>query len=155
MRICDLFDKYRDGELGPAEQSEFQSHLAVCRDCRGKMSLLNNLVHVLKQEEIRPLDLANQIAQRAFQEQDSWSTLVISWLRPGPAWVAALGMMIVPFSFLWLKPIGQKLDFYSEYEKLMSETESINLSSSTIVSQSQAHTDSELVLWLEQEGQSQ
>jgi hypothetical protein len=153
MRICNLFDRYRDGELGPAEQSEFQSHLTVCEDCRGKMSLLNNLVHVLKQEEIRPMDLANRIAQRAFQEQESWSALVVSWLRPGPTWVAALGMMIVLFSFLWLKPIGQKPDFYSEYEKLMSETESVNLSSSTSISQ--ARTDSELVLWLEQEGKSQ
>jgi len=153
MSICDLFDKYRDGELGPAEQSEFQSHLAVCEDCRGKMSLLNNLVHVLKQEEIRSLDLADQIARRAFLDQESWSTLVVSWLRPGPAWVAALGMMIVLFSFLWLKPIGQKLDLYSEYDKLMSETESVNLSSST--GTSQARTDSELVLWLEQEGKSQ
>jgi hypothetical protein len=153
MRICDLFDKYRDGELGPAEQSEFQSHLAVCEDCRGKTFLLNNLVHVLKQDEIRHLDLADQIARRAFMEQESWSALVVSWLRPGPAWVAALGIMIVLFSFLWLKPIGQKLDLYSEYDKLMSETESVTLSSST--SLSQARTDSELVLWLEQEGKSQ
>jgi hypothetical protein len=153
MRICDLFDKYRDGELGSVEQGEFQSHLAVCEECRGRMSLLNNLVHILKQEEIRPMDLANQIARRAFQEQESWSTLVVSWLRPGPAWVAALGMMIVLFSFLWLKPIGQKLDFYSEYDKLMSETEAVDLSSSTSISQ--ARTDSELVLWLEQEGKSQ
>ena len=153
MRICDLFDKYRDGELGSAEQSEFQLHLAVCEECRGKISLLNNLVHILKQEEIQPVDLARQIARRAFQEQDSWSTLVISWLRPGPAWVAALGMTIALFSFLWLKPIGQKLDFYSEYEKLMSDTETVNLSSSTSISQ--VRTDSELVLWLEQGGRSQ
>ena len=117
------------------------------------MALLNNLVHILKQEECRSVDLANQIARRAFLEQESWSTLVISWLRPGPAWVAALGMLIVLFSFLWLKPVGQKLDFYSEYEKLMSETESVNLSSST--SLSPARTDSELVLWLEQGGISQ
>jgi hypothetical protein len=153
MQICDLFDTYRDGELGSVERSEFQSHLAVCEECRGKMSLLNNLVHILKQEESQPMDLANQIARRAFLEQESWSTLVVSWLRPGPAWVAALGMMIVLFSFLWLKPVGQKLDFYSEYEKLMSETESVNLSSST--SLSPARTDSELVLWLEQGGESQ
>jgi hypothetical protein len=153
MRICDLFDKFRDGELGSAEQSEFQSHLAACEDCRAKKFLLNNLVHVLREDEIRPMDLADQIARRAFQEQDSWSTLVVSWLRPGPAWVAALGMLIVFFSFLFFKPIGQKLDFYSEYEKLMSETETVNLSSSSSISP--ARTDSELVLWLEQEGKSQ
>jgi anti-sigma factor RsiW len=153
MRTCSLFDRYRDGELGPAEQSKFQSHLAICEDCRGEMALLNNLVHILKQEEIPSLDLANRIARRAFLEQESWAALVVSWLRPGPAWAAALSIMLVLFSFLWLMPGSQKLDTYSEYEKLMSEAEDINLSLSTSISQ--ARSDSELVLWLQQEGTSQ
>jgi hypothetical protein len=153
MRTCSLFDKYRDGELGLAEQNEFQSHLAVCEDCRGKMALLNNLVHVLKQEEIPSLDLANRIARRAFLEQESWAALVVSWLRPGPAWAAALSIMLIFFSFLFLMPSSQKLDTYSEYEKLMSEAEDINLSPSTSISQ--VRSDSELVLWLQQEGTSQ
>jgi anti-sigma factor RsiW len=153
MRTCDLFDKYRDGELGSAEQSEFQSHLAVCENCRTKMSLLNNLAHILKLEKLQPLDLANQIAQQAFLKHESWAALVVAWLRPAPAWAAALGMTLVLFSFLWLKPGNQKLDFYSEYEKLMSETETVNLGAGTGISQ--VRSDSELVLWLEQEGKSQ
>jgi hypothetical protein len=153
MRICDLFDKYRDGELESAEQSEFQSHLATCENCRTKTSLLNNLVHILRQEESQPMDLANQIAQQAFLKRESWAALVVTWLRPVPAWAAAFSMMLVLFSFLWFMPGKQNLDFYSEYEKLMSETESINLVTNTSISQ--VRSDSELVLWLEREGKSQ
>ena len=152
MRTCDLFNKYRDGELGSAEQSEFKSHLASCENCRTKMSLLNNLVHILKQEELRPLDLANQIAQRAFQKDESWSALVVSWLRPGPAWAAALSMMVVLFSFFWLMSGKQQFDMYSEYQKLMDDEAAINLGTTT--SLSQARTDSELMLWLAQGGES-
>jgi anti-sigma factor RsiW len=153
MRTCDLFDNYRDGELGSAEQSEFKSHLASCDNCRAKISLLNNLVHILKQEESQPLDLANRIAQKAFLKDESWADLVVSWLRPGPAWAAALGMMLVLFSFLWLMSGKQQLDMYSEYEKLMDDEAAINLGASTSISQ--VRTDTDLVLWLEREGGSQ
>jgi anti-sigma factor RsiW len=153
MRTCDLFDNYRDGELGSAEQSEFKSHLASCDNCRAKISLLNNLVHILKQEESQPLDLANRIAQKAFLKDESWADLVVSWLRPGPAWAAALSMMLVLFSFLWLMSGKQQLDMYSEYEKLMDDEAAINLGASTSISQ--VRTDTDLVLWLEREGGSQ
>jgi anti-sigma factor RsiW len=153
MRTCDLFDKYRDGELGSAEQREFKSHLASCENCRAKMSLLNNLVHILKQEESQPMDLANRIAQKAFLKNESLADLVISWLRPGPAWAAALSMMLVLFSFLWLMSGKQQLDMYSEYEKLMDDEAAINLGASTSISQ--VRTDTDLVLWLEREGGSQ
>ena len=146
MRTCNLFDKYRDGELDAVARSEFESHLAACQDCRTKMSLLNNLVQILKQEEIRPPDLAAQIARRAFQPNNSWDALVISWLRPGPA-LAALTLVLALFSFLWLMPGSQRVDTFSEYEALMDETDSV-----IAPAVSQVSNDSELVLWLEQEG---
>ena len=49
MRTCNVFDKYRDGELNSAERNEFEKHLAVCENCQTKTALLNNIVHVLKQ----------------------------------------------------------------------------------------------------------
>jgi anti-sigma factor RsiW len=151
MRTCDLFDKYRDGELKADEQSEFQSHLAICGECRMKTALLNNLVQVLKREEIRPPDMADQIARRAFQKERSWDSLVASWLlRPGPA-LAALSLMLALFSFLWLLPGNSQVSAYSEYEKLMDEAESINLKAS----QSQTGNESAIILWLQQEGNSQ
>jgi hypothetical protein len=146
MRICKLFDKYRDGEVDAVERSEFESHLAICDDCRTKISLLNNLAHILRQEELPPLDLADRIAQRAFRQGYSWDALIISWLRPGPA-LATLAVMLVLFSFLWLMP-GSRQIVYSEYEKLMEEVDAINLEASAL----QIHNDSELVMWLEQEG---
>jgi|WetSurSiteA1Bulk_404760.scaffolds.fasta_scaffold06128_5 anti-sigma factor RsiW len=153
MRTCDLFNKYRDGELGAAEQSEFKSHMASCENCRTKMSLLNNLVYILKQEESQPMDLANRIAQKAFLKDESWAALVVSWLRPGPAWAAAFGMMLVLFSFLWVMSGKQRFDMYSEYQKLMDDESAISLGTST--SLSQVRTDSELMLWLAQGGNSQ
>jgi len=152
MRTCDLFDKYRDRELGSVDRGEFESHLAACDDCRMKMSLLNNLVHVLKQEELRPMDLANQIARQAFLKRESWSSLVVSWLRPGPAW-AAVSLILALFAFLFLMPGTKQLDIYSEYEKLMDEAEAVTLSTNT--SLSQAKSDMDLILWLEQEEESQ
>ena len=150
MRTCDLFDKYRDGELGSAERSEFQSHLSACEDCRIKMSLLNNLVQVLRQEEVRPLDLADQIARKAFLKDQSWDALLVSWLRPGPV-LATLSLMLVLFSFLWLLPGNGQVSAYSEYQKLMDEADSINQKASL----EQADAESALALWLQQEETSQ
>jgi predicted anti-sigma-YlaC factor YlaD len=150
MGTCNAFDKYRDGELTASEAGEFESHLAACEDCRAKMSLLNNLVHVLRQEESRPLDLADRIARQAFRRGNSWDSLVVSWLRPGPS-LAALAIVVMLFSFLWLMPGGEPVNSYSEYEGLMDEADTINLGPSG----TQVHSDSELVMWLETEGNSQ
>jgi anti-sigma factor RsiW len=150
MRTCKVFDKYRDGELNAAEREDFESHLAVCEDCRIKMSLLNNLVHVLKQEELRPMDLADRIARRAFRHDKPWDSLVVSWLHPGPA-LAALALVLVLVSFLWLTPGDKQISLYPEYEKLMEDADAINLE----VKASQLDNDSELIVWLQQEGNSQ
>ena len=149
MRTCNVFDKYRDGELNSAERNEFEKHLAVCEDCGAKMALLNNIVHVLKQEEINPLDQADLIAQRAFRAGNSWDALVVSWLRPGQA-LAALTLVLVLFSFLWIIPENQKINAYSEYEQLMAETDEVLLG----MSGTTVRDDSEHMLWLKQEGQS-
>lgn len=151
MNICSLFDRYRDRELDDAARSRFESHLKDCADCRFKMSLLNNLVHAIKSEELRPKDLSAQIARRAFQPKKSWDALVVSLLRPGPA-LATLAMFIVLFSALWMISSDlQRNSAYYEYEKLMDDADAMNVGSRI----SQARTDSELVMWLEQEGMSE
>jgi hypothetical protein len=149
MRTCNVFDKYRDGELNPAERSAFELHLAVCEHCRTKMTLLSKIVHILRQEEVRPLDQADRIARKAFNLGSSWDALVVSWLRPGPA-MAALALVLVLFSFLWIIPGNQRINAYSEYQQLMDETNAVSLGTSV----SQLRNDSELVLWLELEGHS-
>ena len=146
MPICNDFDKYRDGELSALERSEFESHLADCRDCSSKIALLNNLVCVLKNEELQPLDMADRIARRAFQQDDSWATLIVSWMRPGPA-LAALALVSVLFSFLWIMPVSQQTNRYSEYEQLMSEADAAKM-----VTASQIYNDNELMGWLALEG---
>jgi hypothetical protein len=150
MNTCDLFDKYRDEELGVAERSDYSSHLVVCAECRAKMSLLDNVVHILKQDAIEPVDQAERIARQAFRQSRSWDTLVVSWLRPGPAF-AALALTAVVFSFIWLMPGYRQINILTEYEKLMEEVDAIGLRTSI----SQTNNDSEFVAWLEQEGNPQ
>lgn len=150
MRTCDLFDKYRDGELEASGQKEFHAHLLTCEDCRAKTALINNLVLVLKQEEIRPLDMADQIARKAFLKGKSWDALVVSWMHPGPV-LAALSLMLVLFSFLWLLPGTGQVSAYSEYEELMDEADFINQKAGL----SQVSSESALGIWLQQEGNSQ
>jgi hypothetical protein len=150
MRTCNVFDKYRDGELNSAERNEFEKHLAVCKDCQAKTVLLDNIVHVLKQEEINPVDRAELIARQAFRSGNSWDVLVVSWLRPGQA-LAALTLVLILFSFLWIIPENQKINAYSEYEQLMTETDEVFLGMSTPT----VRDDSEHMLWLKQEGQPQ
>lgn len=151
MQLCDLFDKYRDGELGRSEGSDFESHLAECADCRAKMSLLDNLAFILKQDPaVMPMDLSAQIAEKAFHQNKTWDALVIGWLRPGPAFVA-LFLVCVLFSALWLVPGYQPTSAYSEYEKLMDEASTINLDSNI----QQIQSETELISLLEREVNSQ
>jgi hypothetical protein len=147
MRICDQFDKYRDSELKADQRREFESHVAQCEDCRAGQLLLDNVIYLIKSEEVRPLDLADQIARRAFQQSNSWASAVISWLRPVPA-LAALALTLVFFSSLWMISGKGYVNAYSEYETLMEEADTGDLNSFL----SKVHTDSELVLWIEQEG---
>jgi anti-sigma factor RsiW len=147
MSDCKLFDKYRDREMSAAGRSDFESHLAVCENCRAKMFLLNNVVHVLKQDTVQPVDLSERIAKQAFQQSRSWDALVLSWLRPGQA-LAALALVLVFIAFMWFVPGNGQTNFFTEYEALMEDADAVLPGTSL----SQTNTDSEFVMWLEQEG---
>jgi hypothetical protein len=146
MRPCRFFDKHRDKELNQAEREQFESHLEVCTDCRSKRSLINNIAFVLKQETAVAPDLAGRIALSAFHQKRTWDALVISWLRPGPAF-ATLTLAAALFSFLWLFSTRTTLVNYSEEDVLMSESNSLGSS----MSASQVRADNDLLIWLEQE----
>ncbi len=150
MRICKLFDKYRDNDLGVFERKEFETHLTGCEDCRARLTLLNNIVHLLKSEDVRPVDMADRIARETFRRSHSWDFEVISWLRPGPA-VAAAALMLALFSSLLMISSSRQGGTYGDYEKLMDDADAVNLGTRV----SETRTDSELVVWLEQEGYSQ
>jgi|WetSurMetagenome_2_1015567.scaffolds.fasta_scaffold199863_2 anti-sigma factor RsiW len=154
MLICDLFDRYRDNELGINEREGFESHLAACEECRAKTLLLDKVVLLLKNEEVRPLNLADQIARKAFESKSSWASAVVSWLRPMPA-VAALLLVGVLLSSIWLMTGSRPASAYAEFEKLMEEADVGQIHTLSQSAQSQAHSDNDLMLWLEQEGDSQ
>ncbi len=152
MRTCKLFDKHRDEELNPEERKQFEIHLANCENCRTKRLLIENVASILRREDAIELpDLSRRIAVQAFSQKRAWDSLVVSMLRPGPA-LATLTLALALFSFLWIS-LGRQTTTsnYSQYEALISETEALYLGASAL----QTHTDTELVLWLEQERYSQ
>ncbi len=152
MRTCKLFDKYHDKELNPVEREQFEMHLAACPDCQIKRTLISNVAFVLKQEVVEAApDLSRQIVSRAFSQTRTWDSMVISWLRPGPA-LATLTMALALFSFLWIFLNRQTIPVNNTaYGILMGETYSQNLGASA----SQVREDNDLLLWLEQGSYSQ
>lgn len=149
MKTCALFDKYRDGELGRVEREKFHSHLGDCTDCQGKMIFLDNLTLVLKKDPVVMTDLSGQIAKKAFQQNTTWDAILLGWLRPGPTF-AALSILCLLFSALWIVPSYKPTNAFSEYERLMDEASAENMDSSISLIQS----DAELVVWMEQEAKS-
>jgi anti-sigma factor RsiW len=145
---CDFFDRYRDDELDPAQREQFQSHMKVCSGCRSRMALLDSLVTILRPADVPvAAALPEQIAQRAFHEHPSWDALVISWLRPAPA-LTALALTVLAFSSLLLAPKFSSVDSSAEYERLLNTVDSLIIPASD----AQIQSDEDLVLWLNQEG---
>lgn len=145
MRICEWFDQYRDGELGPAERGRFESHLDTCEDCRMKTSLLNHVVLLIRGEEMRPVDVADRVARRAFLKGSNWASDVISLIRPLPA-LAALVLAAIFISSLWMISGNGEANVYAEYEQLIEETNAESFSARV----SQIQSDMEILDWLEQ-----
>ena len=141
---CRLIDRYRDGELEAPLQAGFEAHLEDCPSCRGTIALLDNLVRILHpvQPPI-PAAMPERIARQALRRARDWDTMVISWLRPAPAWFA-LAISIAFITFLWVAPMVQTQDVYSEYESLLSEPLS--------VSAPQIQSPEDLAAWLQEGG---
>jgi len=151
VRHCSWFDCYRDGELNPAQKAEFEAHLAICNDCRMKAQLLDRLVRVLELEEVgSPTTPGDLIAARAFEEPPSWDDVLVSWLRPAPAW-SAVALLLILLLFAWGAPGTQPASVPGEYETLMSQRDQAD----PIGSPSGSLTDDDLERWLEQRGNTQ
>jgi anti-sigma factor RsiW len=140
MIVCDLLSRYRDGELAPALKAEFESHLTLCNECRRALSLLNNIVRVLVPAVPAIPISAELIAHRAFRQGTRWDLMVLSWIRPAPAY-AALAFALLVSSLLWFVPMSRPVDAYGEYEVLIATTPT-----------AQPQTDEELVRFIEEGG---
>lgn len=145
---CDFFDRYRDDELDPVQREQFESHQTTCSGCRSRMALLDSLVTILRQADVPvAAALPEQIARRAFHEHPSWDALVISWLKPAPA-LTALALTVLAFGSLLLAPKFSSVDSSTEYEHLLNAVDSLIITAS----ETQIQSDEDLVLWLNQEG---
>ncbi len=148
QKLCDWFNRHRDGMLDSEQKKMFESHLAVCEDCRTRLFLLNNVVQLIKNQEMPgPAVRSEQIADRAYDQSGSWDILFLSWLRPAPAW-SALTVLLVLISFLWIIPFVRQSSPGSEYEILMTLEGNQSGQTGPVANL----TDAELERWLEQGG---
>jgi hypothetical protein len=144
-RLCDWFDRNRDGMLNPAQQRQFESHIPDCPKCRSRSLLLDNLVLVIQKQELPAIpDTADKIADRAYEQSGHWDVLFLSWLRPGPAW-SSFAALVILLSFLWALPSFWPL---SDYDAILMQGDPASLAGNTLTNL----TDDELELWLEQGG---
>jgi hypothetical protein len=144
-RLCDQFNQYRDGVLGPEQKMQFETHLAGCEKCPPRLFLLNNMVHAIRNQPIPALiDRPERIADRAYMGTGSWDILLLSWLRPLPVW-SGLAVLMILFTFLWVAPFSGQLNSASEDEYLLIEGGQAGGAIATL-------SDDELESWLEQGG---
>jgi anti-sigma factor RsiW len=142
--LCDLFNRYRDGMLDPDQAIRFESHLTECDQCRPRLFLLNNMVDAIRDQEMPVLQHSPaDIAARAYAQGESWDALLLSWLKPMPAW--SFAALLVIFAFLWVVPFVQQSASKSNYEDLMTSSDQAG---DTVAGLS----DAELEIWLEQGG---
>jgi len=150
-RECGWFDRYRDGELSPAQIADFEAHVAGCDGCRTKTLLLNRLVLALEREEAgSPVASPNSIAARACASPPSWDDVLVSWLKPAPAW-SAVAVLLVLFALIWRAPGPQQPGTAWEFETLMSQGDQAG----TVGGPSGSLTDEDLERWLGQRGNAQ
>jgi len=147
-RLCDWFNRYRDGMLAPDQQKQFESHIAVCEECQIRASFLNHLVRSVKEQEppaltARPV----MVAARAYESCNSWDVQFLSWLRPAPAW-STLAALVLLLSLFGILPSVSLPGVSGEYEELMMESDPGRLSGNA----PQGETDDAIMTWLEQGG---
>jgi hypothetical protein len=142
--LCGLFNRYRDGMLDREQTIRFESHLTECNQCRPRLFLLHNMVGTIRDQDMPVLKRSpSDIAARAYAQGESWDALLLSWLKPMPAW--SFAALLVIFVFLWVAPIVQQPAPKSNYEDLMTSSDQTG---DTVAGLS----DAELEIWLEQGG---
>jgi Putative zinc-finger len=146
--LCDWFNRHRDGMLDPEHQRQFESHMAVCEECRARSFLLNNVVSAFRNQDLPdPADRPERVANRAYDQGRSWDVLFLSWLRPAPAF-SGLAVLMILLSFLWLAPPALQPISGSEYGALLTGGDQASQGENTLTTL----TDVELEAWLEQGG---
>ncbi len=147
-RLCEKFNQYRDGWLDPEQRRQFESHMADCEECRTLSILLNTMVRAIKNEDLPDLTIrSEQVADQAFERCRSWDVLLLSWLRPAPAW-SALAVLAILLTFLWAAPFAGQTGSTVDEAPLQIEVEQVTQSVNTETNL----TDDQLERWLEQGG---
>ena len=146
MKSCELFDRYRDGELNDSQMEEFRRHLVTCEPCATANALLDNLVSVMRHETVPMMtDMADRIARQAFQRVSTWDSLLAYWFRPRLTFITAC-LSIALCVFIWFAPESQTGNSMA-YEMLLDQADASDPASELL-----ATGDSDFVLMLIQGG---
>jgi anti-sigma factor RsiW len=144
-RLCDWFDRYRDGEFDSEQRAEFERHAAACELCQTRSALLTSVVQAMAQQESGVPGLTpRQVAARAFERRAaSWELALLSFVRPIHAWSAVAALVILVSFFVGLPWVRQP-SASSDYAALTGLIEPAG--------SAQTLTDGQLERWLEQGG---
>ena len=122
MKNCELFNRYRDGELDDSEKEAFRRHLATCEACARTNALLDNLVSVMRHETVPMMtDMAERIARLAFQRTSTWDSLLAYWFRPRLAFMTAC-LSLALCVFIWFAPENRP-DNSMAYEMFLNQAD--------------------------------
>ena len=121
MMNCEFFDRYRDRDMNDSQKEEFRRHLANCHACGTMDALLGNLASSIRNETVPMIDIADEIARRAFQRISSWDSLLTCWFRPRLAFMTAC-LSVALCAFVWFAPESQPDDSLT-YEMFLDQAD--------------------------------
>jgi predicted anti-sigma-YlaC factor YlaD len=143
-RLCNLFNRHRDGMLNSEQAMQFESHLAACDQCRPRLFLLNNMAHAIRNQDMPdPIVPPETVAARALEQSRSWDVFLLFWLKPLPAW-SGLAVLLVLVTFLWIAPWAKQQSL-SNYEDFISSGDQAGSAAIDL-------SDANLESWLEKGG---
>jgi len=106
--VIELFSRYRDGELAPAERRAFEAHLETCDRCReGFAALESVLAGVCDLEpEPAPPGLAAAVRARLEARTDRPRAVLLRWAMPV---AAAVLLVLIAFGVFQVMPERARL----------------------------------------------
>lgn len=117
--VDELLDRYRTGELDPAEERSVEEHLASCEPCRSALAALGDFSRTVERA------YAAETAARALEREPDWGRLRAAIVgrtsargaAPGRSWLArhapqaALAVLaLVAVGVLWQQGIREPAD---------------------------------------------
>jgi len=106
--VIELFSRYRDGELAPADRRAFEAHLETCDRCREGFAALESVLAGVRhlQPEPAPPGLAATVRARLEARTDRPRAVLLRWAMPV---AAAVLLVVIAFGVFQVMPERARL----------------------------------------------